>query len=173
MIENLTAQHIGGQSPGEFELQRQNNGLLYIVGLDGNNDNAITLALSSFPIPKVNSEIIEVDYLNEKRKFPGKPTFDDLSVILRDYVDRDIAGILHRWRKQAWDWETGKIGRVANLKKQARIELFAPDGTEVREYELHGVWPSAVDGGEIDMASSEGVQITVTLTYDRFIPRFV
>lgn len=173
VLDNLTAQHIGGQAPGEFELQRQNNGLLYVVGLTGNNDNVITLGLSSFPIPKVNQGIIEVRYLNEARKFPGNPVFDDLSIIIRDYVDRNMAGILLEWRRLAYDHETGKIGRAADLKKQARIELFSPTGDEVREYELQGVWPSAFDGGEIDMAGEDGVNITLTLTYDKFIPKFL
>lgn len=173
VLDQLTAQHIGGQAPGEFELQRQNNGLLHIVGLEGNNDNVITLGLQSFPIPKVSSGIIEVDYLNEKRKFPGKATFDDLSIVIRDYVDRDMAGILLRWRQLAYNHTDGKIGRAANLKKQARITLYSPTGDLPREYELQGVWPSSFDGGEIDMSADDGVNITLVLTYDKFFPRFI
>lgn len=173
VLDQLTAQHIGGQAPAEFELQRQNNGLLHIVGLEGNNDNVITLALQSFPIPKVSSNIIEVDYLNEKRKFPGKAIFDDLSIVIRDYVDRDLAGILMRWRALAYNHDDGKIGRAAQLKKQGRITLYSPTGDLPREYELQGCWPSSFDGGEIDMSADDGVNITFVLTYDKFFPRFV
>lgn len=171
-LDNLTAQHIGGQSPGEFELQRTNNGRLIIVGLEGNIDNVITLALSSFPIPKISQGIIEVRYLNEARKFPGNVTYDDLTVVFNDYVDRDTAGILLKWRKLCYDPADGKIGRAALAKKMARIELFSPTGDLDREYELQGVWPSAFDGGEIDYAGEDGVKISLTLTYDKFIPRF-
>jgi len=171
-LDSLTAQHIGGQAPGEFELQRQNNGLLFIVGLEGNIDNVLTLALSSFPIPKVTQGIIEVRYLNESRKFPGNVTFDDLTIVYRDYVDRNSAGILLNWRKLCYDPATGKVGRVAQAKKQARIVLYSPTGDLEREYELQGVWPSSFDGGEIDMAAEDGVNISLTLTYDKFIPKF-
>ena len=173
VLDSLTAQHIGGQSPGEFELQRQNNGLMEIVGLDGNEDNLFTLSLQSFPIPKTSSGIIEVDWMNEKRKFPGKPVYDDLSVVLRDYVDRNLAGMLLRWRRLAHDWQTGAIGRAAQLKKRARVTLYSPTGDLPREYELQGVWPSSFDGGEIDMSAEDGVNVTVVLTYDKFIPKFV
>jgi hypothetical protein len=172
-LDSLTAQHIGGQAPAEFELQRTNNGLLYIVGLEGNIDNVLTLGLSSFPIPKVSQGIIEVRWLNEARKFPGNVTFDDLSIVFRDYVDRNMAGILLKWRQLCYDPVTGKVGRVALAKRQARIVLFSPTGDLEREYELQGVWPSAFDGGEIDMAGEDGVNITLTLTYDKFIPKFV
>lgn len=170
-LDTLTANRIGAQD-GDFELQRGNNGLLFLVGLEdiGNVDNIITLALSTFPVPKVNSGIIDVPYLNESRKFPGKPVFDDLSVVCRDYVDKNVAGVLLRWRQLVYDHNTGVIGRAASLKKQARIELFSPQNDFVREYTLIGVWPSQFDGGEIDMAADEGVQITLTLTYDKFIP---
>jgi len=172
-LDSLSAQHIGGQAPGEFELQRQNNGLLYIVGLDGNTDNVITLGLSSFPIPKISQGVIEVAWLNEKRKFPGNVTFDDLSIVIRDYVDRNMAGILLKWRALCYDHFTGKVGRASSCKKQARIVLFSPTGDLEREYELQGVWPSAFDGGDIDMAGEDGVNITITLTYDKFIPKFL
>lgn len=171
-LDNLTAQHIGGQSPGEFELQRTNNGQLHIVGLESNIGGVLTLALSSFPIPKVSQGIIEVRYLNEARKFPGNVTYDDLTIVFRDYVDRDVAGALLKWRALCYDPVTGKIGRVAQAKKMARIVLFSPTGDLEREYELQGVWPSSFDGGEIDMAGEDGVNISLTLTYDKFIPRF-
>ena len=29
------------------------------------------------------------------------------------------------------------------------------------------------EGGEIDMAGEDGVNITLTLTYDKFIPKFI
>jgi len=171
-LDNLTAQHIGGQAPGEFELQRTNNGQLIIVGLEANIGGVVTLALSSFPIPKISQGIIEVRYLNEARKFPGNVTYDDLTVVFNDYVDRDVAGALLKWRSLCYDPLTGKIGRVAQAKKMARIVLFSPTGDLEREYELQGVWPSAFDGGEIDMAGEDGVKISLTLTYDKFIPRF-
>lgn len=173
VLNNLTAQHIGGQSPGEFELQRTNNGLLFIVGLEGNENDPIRLSLSTFPIPKVSQGIIEVRYLNEARKFPGNPVFDDLSVVLYDYVDRNTAGILMAWRYLCYNHENGQIGRAANLKKQARIVLYGPDGQTERQYDLQGVWCSNFDGGEIDMAGEDGVRITLTLTYDKFLPRFL
>lgn len=173
-LDTLTANKIGAQD-GEFELQRANNGLLFLVGLEdlGNVDNVITFGLSTFPVPKVSSGITEVGFLNETRKFPGKPIFDDLSIIVRDYVDKNMAGVLLRWRQLVYQHETGIIGRAADLKKRARIELFSPQNDGLREYELIGVWPSQFDGGEIDMQGDDGVNITFTLTYDKFIPQFI
>ena len=173
-LDTLTANKIGAQD-GEFELQRANNGLLFLVGLEefGNVDNVITFGLSTFPVPKVNNGIIEVGFLNETRKFPGKPVFDDLSIVIRDYVDKNMAGVIMRWRQAVYNHGTGVIGRAASLKKRARIELFSPQNDGIREYELIGAWPSQFDGGEVDMAGEDSLLITFTLTYDKFIPKFI
>ena len=76
-LETLTADHIG-QVGGGFEPQRANNALLYIVGLAGNENDVLSLSLSSFPVPKSNLGIIEVRYLNQIRKFAGTPEYQAL-----------------------------------------------------------------------------------------------
>src|SRR3990172_12748075 len=96
-LNALHANHIGAVGGG-FELQRANNALLYIVNLDGNANNLVTLSLASFPLPKVTTNPIEVNFLNEKRKFAGMTTYEDLTVIFNDYVDPETARRLHAWR---------------------------------------------------------------------------
>lgn len=167
-LDTLHADHIGATSGG-FELQRANNALMRIVGLDGDENNLFQLSLASFPVPKSTHGIIEVPYLNEKRKFAGMPTYDDITVIFNDFVGEDVALLLHRWYYQIHDPITGKQQFKAQYAKEGRVTLYAPDGTSDREYELQGVWPSGLDGGEIDFATEDGVKINLTLTIDKVI----
>lgn len=166
-LNALHANHIGAVGGG-FELQRPNNGLLFIVGLDGNANNVLSLSLASFSLPKENSNIVEVPFLNDKRKFAGMTTFDDLQVVINDYVDRPTAEILYRWRYLVKDPITGKMGNKASYAKTGRAVKYSPQGDLDREYTLEGIWPSAMDGGEIDMSNdSDGLKITMTLTIDK------
>lgn len=168
-LNALHANHIGAVGGG-FELQRPNNGLLYIVNLDGNSNNLITLSLASFPLPKETSNIIEVPFLNEKRKFAGMVTYDDLTVIFNDYVDQQTARLLYQWRYLVKDPVSGKIGNKAAYAKAGRMVKYGPDGQSDREYELQGIWPSALDGGEIDFANDgDGLKINMTLSIDKAI----
>lgn len=168
-----------GPTGGGYEPQRVNNALLNIVMGGNNNPNAtqgardddLTLSLDTFPIPKDSNGIIEAGYLNEKRKFAGNPIFDDLSVVYKDFVDRQTAKILRRWRYEVYDPETGKIGLASQYKKKGWVSLFAPNGEFLRSIELIGVWPSAMDPGDIDMAGEDILRITMTLTIDKAIPR--
>jgi hypothetical protein len=167
-LNALHANHIGAVGGG-FELQRANNALLYIVNLDGNANNLVTLSLASFPLPKESNGIIEVPFLNEKRKFAGLTTYDDLAIVLNDYVDKETARLLYQWRYLVKDPVTGKIGNKAQYAKTGRMVKYGPDGQSDREYELQGIWPSALDGGEIDFSSEDGVKLNMTLTIDKAI----
>lgn len=177
-LDILNADFLGGAGGG-YEPQRTNNALLTFV-LGGNNnanvsqgasDEELTLALDTFPIPKDSNGIIEAAWLNEKRKFVGLPVFDDLSVVYKDFVDRDTAKMLRRWRYECYDPETGKIGLAATYKKKGWVSLFAPNGEYVRSYEIIGAWISNLDPGDIDMAGEDILRITATITIDKCIPR--
>lgn len=181
-LNNMGANHIGAQG-GTFEPQRQSNALLYIIGLNtittgagtgtGSKDDILTLSLASFPLPKVTMSPIEQGYLNEKRKFAGRPTFDDLALVFNDTVSSGsgIGALLQKWYYSVYNPETGQLGFAANYKKQGLIKLYGPNGTLDREIQLVGCFPSALDLGEADMMGEDMVRITMTLTIDKWIPR--
>lgn len=165
-LSTLHADHIG--AGGAFEPQRQNNGLLFISGLAG--ADAIRLSIASFPVPKRSMGIIELGYLNEKRKFPGLPTYDDLTVVFNDYIDQQTAKVLWDWAFLVHNPYTGKTGLAASYKKTGWVSLYGPDGVAERQYDIIGMWPSAIDPGEVDMMAEDTVKITLTLTIDKMRP---
>jgi len=165
MAIQLVADHVGAQ---HWEPQRVNNALLHISDLEGDDD--LVLALMSFPLPKRTMGIIEVGYVNERRKFAGLPTFDDLSVVYKDYVDKNTADFLWKWANMVYDPKTGVIGLASTYKKNGWVELFAPNGEHIRNYDIQGVWPSGFDPGDIDLTGEDTLNITMTLTIDKAYP---
>ncbi len=161
----LLADHVGSQG---WEPQRVNNAVLHFSDLPGDED--LALALASFPLPKVTNGIIEIGHVNEKRKFAGLPTFDDLSVIYKDYVPKNTSAILQAWRTLVYDPRTGRQGLKSEYAKNGWAELFAPNGEYIRQYDLIGCWPSGFDPGDADLAGEDTINITVTITIDKAIP---
>lgn len=157
------------QMKGEYEPQRVNNGVLFIEGLPGADNEIMRLSLDTFPMPKQQNGIVEADYLNEKRKVAGKVTVDDMDIVYKDYVDRAVAKTLWDWRMQVYNPKTGKVGLARTYKKRAEIITFAPNGTGTRVWELYGVWPSNMDPGDLDMAGEDIVKITLSLVVDKAI----
>ena len=162
---------LGGQKTSpNLEPQRTNNALLFINNVPGLGDEDLVLALMSFPIPKVNNGVIEVAYLNEKRKFAGNPAFEDMSVLYKDYVNKSVADSLLQWRHQVYNPITGAVGLKSVYAKTGFVQMFAPEGSFERRYDIFGVWPSTYDPGDIDMAGEDALQITLTLTIDKAVP---
>jgi len=179
-LENLFANHIGARG-GNHEPQRQNNALLYITGLNsavqgggqgsGGQDDVLLLSLRTFPVPKRQVGIVEIGYLNEKRKFAGNPTYDDLSVVYQDYVDRQVHSVLWKWNYLVHNPENGQTGLARDYKMAGWVSLFSPEGTIERRLDLVGIWPNSYDPGDIDMDGEDALRVTMGLVIDKVIPR--
>lgn len=156
-----------------FEPQRSNNGILRIFDFNfgGFGGEALELAVKTFPLPKSTTNVTEIDFINQKRKFPGKTTYDDLSVTFNDYIDGGTARALAIWREAVKGSRQGRIGLKSQIAKDGAAILFAPDGTRTRAWDYKGIWPSTDDFGDIDYASDEPVIINITFTIDLAIPR--
>jgi len=166
-MERLNADHIAKQG-GAFEPQRRNNFMLQLTP-PGGDASIVELSLHTFPFPSDATDVTRIPYVNEERKVAGRTTFagDGMALVLTDYVDRQTAESLTKWRYLVFDPNTGKTGFASRYKVQAKLVLFAPDGTKERTWTLQGVWPSALSIGEGgDMSSGEPNRITITLQVD-------
>lgn len=150
------------------EPQRVNNYEIVINGVDGYD--ALEIAVESFPVPKSTIGVIELSHANEKAKFAGRPTFDDLTVVYKDLVTLDTRGILMAWYYSVYDPNTGKMGYAADYKKSGFVKAYGPDGGELgnhSEFDLLGIWPSAFDPGDADHTGEDYVRISLTLSIDK------
>lgn len=160
------ARHIANQS-GDFVPQHQDNYVVEIAGLEGDDKDLIVLSLLSTNLPTESNNIVEIPYGNEVRKVAGKAAFEDIPLIVHDYVDRAVRAALVRWRRQVYETRTGNVGLPSDYKKTGEIILQATNGTSFRTVRLIGLWPSTMNPGALDMSADEVVQIEMTLTYDR------
>jgi len=155
------------------EPQSAAGGLLYVTGIGGDgltsNDNVLTLSLNGFSLPSVTNSPTMVAYLNEKRKFAGLPEYEDITATFREYLNYNTVSLLLAWRRQVYDPRTGTVGLKQNYAKPGHIDLFAPDGSNLRRYTLQSVWPSAFSHGEIEMGGEDKISVSLTLAIDKAI----
>ena len=162
-----SADHIAAQN-GSFEPQRSNNFSVEFP-LGGSDKEIIILGLQSIPLPNEQNEEIEIPYQNERRYIASRYMVDEASMSIRDAVDVDTRGALLRWRKQVFDPTTGNVGLAKDYKKTGYIKMTAPDGTSERLCTLIGAWPKSLNGGNLDMESSDKVVMEVSIRYDKAI----
>lgn len=162
------ARHIANQE-GDFAPQHQNNWMIEIADLEGDDKELIVLSLISGALPPEGNNEIELPYGNETRYVAGKAVYETIPLIVRDYVDRDIRGALMRWRRQVYDPETGNVGLPSAYKKNADMIIQASDGSISRQVRLIGLWPKDMNPGVVDMTSADPIQIEMTLRFDRAV----
>jgi len=180
----LTAQHLANQQGG-YEPLRANNGLMIVTGdsttpsIEGWNrtDGSIALSLESFPLPKESNTQIEMRFNNARRKVMGPANVEDMEVVIRDFYDREVMRKLWLWRRMVAinlretdalrdNAGADAVGLARDYKRNVAIYTYAPNGQYIQTWNLGGVWPSAMDPGDIDHNSEDIVKITMTLVVD-------
>jgi hypothetical protein len=166
----------------DYEPQRTNNFEVQIIGINSlvsadqgvsmpsNSSDCISLSVATFKAPSVSINPIEIPYGNNRIKYAGKPEFEDSDLVVNDYIGLSVERIVMAWSALVYNSKSQAIGRASKYKKTAYLIEFAPDGTQARQWQLNGCWPSKVELGEYNQEGGAVRQITATITYDYAIP---
>lgn len=126
--------------------------------------------------PNLTIEETEINHLHGKQFIPGKGTWETITVTYYDVAN--APGL-----KPLWDWLasiynfTDPVGlHQASTRRsyagKGILRLFDGCGKEIEKWELGGLWPQAMNFGELDYSSSEEVTVELTLRYSdvEYIP---
>jgi len=160
----LGAFHMSNASFSNYEPQRLNN---FELNIDGIADyEAFKLSVHSAAIPEISVDPIEIPYGNTRVKVAGAVTYNDVSVVVNDWIGKDIEKVITMWMNQVFNPDTQAVGQAATYKKSGTLSQFSADGTRVRHWRLIGLWPTSVSYGDYAQDSSDRRQISMTLSCD-------
>ena len=133
----------------------------------GESEQVLTLAIVSCALPTESNEVITLNYGNTNVKVAGTANTEGGTVVVRDYLQKDMEKIIDDWRASVWNKSNDAIGFTTNYKKQALIIQFAPDCTYERTWKVEGIWPSQVSYGDLSNNDGGVKEIQITLQYDK------
>lgn len=118
--------------------------------------------------PNLSIEETEVNFLNAKTWIPGKAAWETITVTYIDVATNE-ARPLFRWLASVYDF-TDPIGLKQGSTRQdysatAVIKLYDGCGISLETWTLKNVWPTGVNFGDLDYASSDEATIELTLRY--------
>lgn len=148
-----------------FEPKRQNRWVLQDSGLDA-------YTLRTCTRPSVSFEEIEIPFLNSRRYLPGKLTWEPISFTLNDPLTPSASQKVMEWVRLQHETITGRSGYVAFAKRDFDIKMLDPNGVVVEQWRILGAFLTQASFGDLDYASSEPIQISVTTRYDQAILMF-
>lgn len=76
------------------------------------------------------------------------------------------------WVRLNWENVTGRMGYAQFYQKNINLKLLDPVGAVAQDWELQGAWIQDFNGGDLDMANSEPVEIALTIRFNQAILLF-
>ena len=168
------AQHMVGTDV--FEPQRTNNFEIRFPDLDTlvsaggqeykNCGKALTLSVANVGDLAQNIEAITVNYGNNAVKFAGKPTLNNISLTINDFIGLETERILEAWSSKVYNKRTQNVGKATDYKKRAYLIEYSPDYEIAKVWQLEGCWPGTITYSGFAQENSSQRQVTVDLNVD-------
>lgn len=118
--------------------------------------------------PNLSIEETEVNFLNAKTWIPGKAAWETITVTYIDVATEDVRP-LFRWLASVYDFtdpvQLSQGSMREDYSATAVIKLYDGCGNSLETWTLKDVWPTGVNFGDLDYASSDEATIELTLRY--------
>ena len=140
----------------------------FIMQIDGIN----AYLIKAMNRPTLEQETVELDHMNVTRYVKGKSKWQAIEITLYDPVVPSAAQQVLEWIRLHHESVTGRDGYSDFYKKDITFNLLDPVGAVVEEWELKGAYIQSANFGDLDFASSDPAEISLTLRYDYAILKF-
>ena len=142
-----------------FEPKMKNR---YIMEIDGIASYLIKTANR----PSIQFEVVTLDHINVKRKLKGKGEWQDIEITLFDPIVPSGAQQVMEWVRTSHESITGRDGYADFYKKDIDIYMLGPVGDKIENWKLKGAFINNAVFNDLDWASNDPSEITLTLSYD-------
>ncbi len=154
------------------------------IKADPKRQYRFTLNIGNIPVwtvktatkPKASINVIEQNFINHTFKYPGRLTWDPITVTLVDPMDPDLAKtFMEALRNSGYQYPTsgnvrGSISKqksVLNGLGAITLRMIDADGNPIEEWFLKNPWIADVDfGGTLGYDQDGMSELSLTIQYD-------
>lgn len=120
--------------------------------------------------PQVDIDEVEINYLNGVTWLPGKAKWQTMNVTYIDVATDDIAP-LYSWLASVYNFtDPVKLqmgSRRTDYTATGVLQLYDGCGEILERWTMKDVWPTSINFGDLDYASSDEVTIELTMRYSQ------
>ncbi len=142
-----------------FEPKMKNRYIMEIDGID-------SYLIKTSNRPSIQFEVVTLDHINVKRKLKGKGEWQDIEITLFDPIVPSGAQQVMEWVRTSHESITGRDGYADFYKKDIDIYMLGPVGDKIENWKLKGAFINNAVFNDLDWASNDPSEITLTLSYD-------
>lgn len=135
----------------------------------------LTKQVSDISRPNLNFNPFTIDVYNSKVNLVGKPSWEAVTVNLRDDAGGNVSRLVGEQLQKQFDFaEQSSASSGIDYKFLLKFEMLdggngANAPTVLETWELYGAFLSQVNYGEMNYGTSEAAMIALTVTYDNAI----
>ena len=148
-----------------FEPKMKNRFIMNIDGID-------SYLIKTANRPTIQFEAVTLDHINVKRKLKGKGEWQDVENTLYDTIVPSGAQQVMEWVRTSHESLTGRDGYADFYKKDVNFFMLGPVGDKIEQWTLKGAFITSAAFNDLDWASNDPAEITLTLSYDYAILEF-
>ena len=148
-----------------FEPKMKNRFIMNIDGID-------SYLIKTANRPTIQFEPVTLDRINVKRKLKGKGEWQDVEITLYDPIVPSGAQQVMEWVRTSHESLTGRDGYADFYKKDVNFFMLGPVGDKIEQWTLKGAFITSAAFNDLDWASNDPAEITLTLSYDYAILEF-
>lgn len=156
---------VGQMLANTYEPKRKFRWILEIDGVDA-------FVMKTAARPQSTFEETQIDYVNAKRWIAGKQAWNPISVTLHDPIAPSAAQKVMDWMRLCYEHLTGRMGYASVYKKDITLKMLDPQGAVIELWDVKGAWAMDINWGDLDYASSDNVEITLSIRFDNAILQF-
>lgn len=135
----------------------------------------LTKQVSDISRPNLNFNPFVIEAYNSKVNLVGKPSWEPVSVNLRDDAGGNVSRLVGEQIQKQFDFaEQASASSGIDYKFVLKFEMLdggngANQPTVLETWELYGAFITTVNYGEMNYGTSEPAMISLTVTYDNAI----
>ena len=122
--------------------------------------------------PSIQFDKITIDHINTKRQLKGKGEWQDITITLYDPIVPSGAQAVMEWVRLSHESLTGRNGYASMYKKDIDLYMLGPVGDKIENWKIKGAFITNATFGDLDAASGDPTEISLTISYDFAILEF-
>jgi hypothetical protein len=132
----------------------------------------LTKQVVSAARPEVSFDEVTLDVYNSKIKLAGKPSWSDISIVIRDDALGTVSRMVGEQLQRQFDFFEQSSAQAGIVYKfTTKIEMLdggngADTPIVLETWELYGCYLQSVNYNELNYSDSGAVEINMTLRYD-------
>lgn|SRR3990167_3860115 len=151
--------------PNKFEPKRKFRWIFQIEGIDA-------FLMKTAARPSMTFEKTTIDWINSKRWLAGKHTFEPVEITLLSAIAPSSEQQVMEWWRLCGEMVSGRGGYADFYKRDIQIKALDALGTVCELWDGKGCWIESANFGDLDYASSDAMEITLSIQADLWTLQF-